>query len=142
MHVLFISLQNIVNVSASTSTIWRRLYEDLRRKWRAIKRPFLRKEYAKKHLEWALKHQHNTREDWSKIAWSDESIIQKDSACQQVWVFRHQTKEEKYIPKNVQGKSKEGDIYQMVWECFVGNKLGPIVSIDSSIIGDKYVSLI
>ena len=30
----------------------------------------------------------------------------------------------------------------MVWGCFVGNKLGPIVSIDSSITGDKYVSLL
>ena len=30
----------------------------------------------------------------------------------------------------------------MVWKCFVGNKLGSIVSIDSSITGDKYVSLL
>ena len=141
-RVPFASLQNIVNVPASTSTIRRRLHEDLIRKWRAIKRPFLQKEHAKKRLDWALKHQHDTREDWSKIVWSDESIIQKDSARQQVWVFRHQTKEEKYAPKNVRGKSKEGDIYQMVWGCFVGNKLGPIVSIDGSITGDKYVSLL
>ena len=46
----------------------------------------------KKRLEWALKYQHYTREDWSKIAWSDESMIQKDSARQQIWVFRYQTK--------------------------------------------------
>jgi len=98
-HVPFASLQNIVNVPVSTSTIQRWLQEDLIRKWCAVKRPLLRKEHAKKRLEWALKHQHDTREDWSKIAWSDESAIQKDSAHQQDWVFRYQTKEEMYCWK-------------------------------------------
>ena len=30
----------------------------------------------------------------------------------------------------------------MVWGCFVGNKLDPIVSIDGSITGDKYIALL
>jgi hypothetical protein len=30
----------------------------------------------------------------------------------------------------------------MIWGCFVDNKLGPIVSIDGSITGDKYVSIL
>ena len=30
----------------------------------------------------------------------------------------------------------------MVWGCFVGNKLSPIVSIDGSITGDKYISIL
>ena len=72
------------------------------------------KKACEKRLVWALKYQHYTREDWAKIAWSDESAIQKDSVYQQVWVFRHQNKEEKYVPKNIRGKSKEGDIYQMI----------------------------
>ena len=50
-RVPFTSLQNIVNVPASTSTIRRRLHEDLIRKWRAVKRTLLRKEHAKKRLE-------------------------------------------------------------------------------------------
>ena len=141
-RVPFASLQNIVNVPASTSTIRRRLHEDLIRKWHAVKRTLLTKERAKKRLEWALKYQHYTREDWAKVAWSDESIIQKDSVRQQVWVFRHQTKKEKYASKNVRGKSRDGDIYQLVWGCFIGNKLGPLVSIDGSITGDKYTTLL
>ena len=47
----FASLQNIVNVPASTSTIRRRLHEDLIRKWRAVKRTLLNKERATKRLE-------------------------------------------------------------------------------------------
>ena len=30
----------------------------------------------------------------------------------------------------------------MVWGCFVSNKLGPIVSIDGSVTGDKYTTLL
>jgi len=30
----------------------------------------------------------------------------------------------------------------MVWGCFVGNKLGPIVAIDGSVNGDKYTTLL
>ena len=141
-RVPFASLQNIINVPASTSTIRRRLHEDLIRKWHAVKRTLLRNEHAKKRLEWALKYQHYTREDWAKIVWSDESAIQKDSARQQVWVFRHQTKEEKYALKNVRGKSRDGDVYQMIWGCFVGNKLGPIVSIAGSVTGDVYTTIL
>jgi len=55
-HVPFASLQNIVNIPASMSTIRRRLHEDLIRKWRAVKRTLLNKEHAKKRLEWALKY--------------------------------------------------------------------------------------
>ena len=36
-RIPFTSLQNIVNVPASTSTIRQRLHEDLIRKWRAVK---------------------------------------------------------------------------------------------------------
>ena len=48
---------------------------------------------------------------------------------------------EKYAPKNVQRKSRDGDVYQMVWGRFVCNKLSPIVSINGSITGDKYMTI-
>ena len=79
-----------------------------------MKRTLLNKDRAKKHLEWAMKYKDYMQEDWAKFAWSDKSIIQKDSTRQQVWVFRHQTKEEKYTPKNIRGKVRDGDIFQMI----------------------------
>ena len=33
-------------------------------------------------------------------------------------------------------------MYTMVWGCFVGNKLGPIVSIEGSVNADKYISIL
>jgi len=73
---------------------------------------------------------------WKKVAWSDESAIKKDSDTRTVWVWRHTEKAgkvEKYLPKNVVGKRQDGGISQMIWGCFVGNKLGPIVFIDENI---------
>ena len=32
--------------------------------------------------------------------------------------------------------------YQMIWGCFVGNKLGPIISIEGSIDSNKYTSIL
>ena len=66
-HVPFTSLQNLVNVLASTSTIRRQLHEDLIRKWRVVKQVLLNKQRAKKRLEWAMKYRHYTREDWAKV---------------------------------------------------------------------------
>ena len=112
------------------------------RKWRAVKRPLLRKEHAAKRLQWAMMHQYKTREDWARIAWSDESAIQKDSARQQVWVFRHQNRQEKYALKNVRGKARDGDVSQMIWGCFVSNKLGPIAFIDGTVNSDVYIDIL
>src|SRR5579859_7559690 len=53
-HVPFAALQNIVNIPASTTTIRRRLHDDLIRKWCAVKRALLKKEYAEKRLKWAM----------------------------------------------------------------------------------------
>ena len=126
-HIPFAQLSNIVNILASLSTMRRRLHEDNISKWRAVKRVLLTEQHAAKRLQWAREHQHKTREDWAKVNWLDECAVQKDSAKQQVWVFWHQTKVEKYAPKNVKSKARDGDVFQMIWGCFTSNKLGPIV---------------
>ena len=74
----------------------------------------LDKTHAKKRLAWAKAHQYLKRDDWVKVVWSNKCPIQKDSAHQQMWVFRHQIKAEKYTPQNVRGKTKEGDLVQMI----------------------------
>jgi len=93
-------------------------------------------------LRWARKHQHWTAEDWAKVIWSDESAIKKNSDTRTVWVWRHQNKKEKYLPKNVKGKKRDRDISQMIWGCFAGNKLGPIVFVDDNITQDIYMGIL
>ena len=136
------ALRDITDLGVSTSTIRRRLREDRIRKWRAVKRALLTDEHPKKRLEWATQHQSLTREDWKKIFWSDECAVKKDSDNQTMWVFRHSNKREKYLPKNIRGRAQGGRISQMIWGCFAGDKLGPIVFIDGDVNTDSYINVL
>src|SRR5436305_108108 len=77
-------LRHITNVPISERTIRRQLKESGIRKWKAVIRPLLMNMHAAERLKWAREHQHWTRDDWIKVAWSDESAIQKDSDYQTV----------------------------------------------------------
>ena len=127
-HIPFAELQNIINIPISITTIHRRLQEELIRKWKAVKRPDLTEEHAETHLRWAIEHQHWIWDNWEKVDWSDECAVQKNSDPHQLWVFHHQGKCEKYLPKNVQGRTRNGGMSQLIWGCFTGTKLGPAQS--------------
>jgi len=130
---------NTTFANVSTRTIRRRLKEEGIRKWKAVERCLLTSKDAKARYKWAREHQHLTKEDWAKFAWSDETVIRQDSDPHQLWVFRRQTKYEKYDPKNIRTKLKYGGVKQMVWGCFYGNKLGPIAFIDGSVNSHIYI---
>ena len=111
-------------------------------KWRAKKRALLTKEQAKKCYQWAKEHQHLTRDDFGFILFSDESLFKKNNDSHQKLVFRRQTASEKYAPQNIQGKKKGAGLSQMVWGCFIGNKLGPLVFVDGTVDANTYVQLL
>lgn len=135
-------LKSIHNIPVSTRTIQRRLQKVGVRKWRAVNRPYLTEQHARKRLKWANEHANWTVEQWAKVIWSDESAIKKDSDGKTVWVYRHKGKAEKYLPKNVRPRKRDGDLVQMVWGCFLGNKLGPLVFIDEGIKKDVYIAIL
>jgi transposase len=128
--------------NVSVQTLRRRLREEGIRKWKAVGRCLLTNKDAKARYKWAWEHRHLTEEDWAKFAWSDECLIKQDSDPRQSWVFRHQTKCEKYDPKNIRTTLKYGGVKQMIWACFCGNKLGPIAFIDGSINSHVYISVL
>jgi len=130
------------NLNVSERTIRRRLLEAGIRKWKAVQRPQLTPEHAAQRLEWAQKHQHWTIKEWEKVAWSDECAVKKDSDTRVDWVFRRQNAHEKYAPKNIRGKSRDGGVSQMIWACFVGDKLGPIAFIDGMVNTDVYIAVL
>jgi transposase len=132
--------ETITNISEQT--IRRRLREAGIRKWRPVDRPLLNKNQAKLRLAWAQAHRHWTVEDWRKVIWSDECAVKKDSDPRRLRVFRRQNKQEKYASKNIQGKSRDGYVSQMVWGCFLSNKLGPIAFIDGTVNKDVYIDVI
>jgi len=141
-RIPFTELCNITNTNVSIRTIQRHLQNHNLQKWRAAKHTLLTQEHAKKCLKWAMAHGHWKVEDWKRVFWSDECAVKKDSDPQTLWIFRSQNKRKKYDPKNIHGQSKSGGIQQMVWGCFPGSKLGPIVFIDGTVNSDKYIELL
>jgi len=135
-------LKSICNIEVSERTLQRYLQEKGIRCWRAVKRAMLTEKHTKARLVWAKEHKEWTAEQWAKVIWSDESAIKKHSDTGTVWVWRHQNKREKYLPKNVEGKKRDWSTSQMIWGCFAGNKLGPIVFVDGSITQDVYMGVL
>ena len=126
----------------SIQTIRRRLHEAGIRKWHALNRALLTEDQAAEHYQWAKEYKQHPHDDFACIIFSDESLIKKDNDSQTHNVFQHQNKAEKYAPKNIHGKKKFGGPSQMVWGCFVGNKLGPLVFIDGAVNKESYIQLL
>ena len=59
-----------------------------------------------------------------------------------MWVWRRQNKREKYDPKNIRPKARDGDISQMIWGCFVGKMLGPIAFINGTVNTTLYIEIL
>jgi transposase len=108
------ALRDITNATVLISTIRRRFREDHMRKWKAVEHALLMEKHTAKHLKWARKYLHFTREDWERVFWSDECDVQKDGDGRQVWIFRHQNKHEKYASKNIRGQEKGSGLFQMI----------------------------
>jgi len=81
-------------------------------------------------------------DDWKKVIWSDECAVQKEDSTTQNWVFRRQNKDEIYDPRRIRMKSKNGMISQMIWACFLADKLGPIVFVEGGIKQDVYIGML
>jgi len=69
-------------------------------------------------------------------------MVERDSDPSVLWVFRRQTKEEKYAPQNIRQKRRQDGISVMIWGCFIGDKLGPIVFINGTVKKEVYVGML
>jgi transposase len=100
----------------SRRTIQRRLQETHVQKWLAKGRSILKPEHKKARYQWALKHQDF---DWSKVLWSDECLVERNTGKGPVWVFR--TPQEKWDQDCIEPREdSKKDIKVMFWGCFGG----------------------
>jgi len=126
-------ITNIIGLPISERTIRRRRSEAGLGSYIAAKKPGLRPENVKERLDWALRYKDWTVEDWKKVIWSDESSIWIGVNPRRQWVIR--PKGERLNPKYVKKTFKSAQVKVMIWACFTGERLGPLVVCDEGGIG-------
>lgn len=137
-------ITNIVRESGlpiSETTIRRRRSESGLGSYVAAEKPGLRIENIAKRLEWARQYKDWTPEDWKRVIWSDESSIWIGVNPRRQFVIRSAA--EKYNPKYVKKTFKSAQVKVMVWACFTGERLGPLIVCDEGGIGaEEYEDII
>ena len=99
----------------------------------AAKKPGLRPANVEARLRWALEHVNWTVADWKRVIWSDESSIWVGVNPRRQWVIRPpgERLNRKYVKKTF----KSAQVKVMVWACFTGDRLGPMIICDEGGIG-------
>jgi len=134
-------ITNIVGIPVSQSTLSRRLHEEGLGRYVARRKPGLRPENVEERLNWAIAHKDWTIEDWKRVIWSDETIIVVGHNSRRQWVTR--PKGEALNPKYVKPTYKGERVTLMVWACFCGDRLGPLIVCDEGGVGgDEYMDIL
>ena len=139
--LLLHDITNITALPVSQWTVARRRSEIGLGSYIAANKPGLRDVNVEKRLEWAMKYKNWTVDDWKRVIWSDETILKVGvNPCRQ-WVIR--SKGERLNPKYVNKTFKGERVNVMVWACFTGDRLGPLIVCDQGGIGaDEYEEII
>lgn len=128
-------------INVSCSTLRRRLKEvDLFSRIRRRK-PVLKPHHARARLTWARKHVNWSPRQWMRVLWSDECSIVLGRKSRRRRCIR--MKGHAYKKRHCDGTIKSGKISIMVWACFTGEKVGPLIVCNSgNINADRYIEIL
>jgi hypothetical protein len=96
-------------------------------------KPGLRPQNIEARLAWAQRYKDWIVEDWKRIIWSDESSIWIGVNPCRRWVIRPPG--ERLNPKYIKPIYKTIQVKVMVWACFTGERVGPLIIYDEDGIG-------
>ena len=101
----------------------------------AAEKPGVHSENVAARLEWALRYKDWTIEDWKHVIWCDESSLWVGVNPHRQRVIRPvgQRLNRKYVKKTF----KSAQVKVMVWACFTGERLGPLIICDEGGIGSE-----
>jgi transposase len=128
-------IANYQGAQISVRTVRRRLIRFGLHGRIARKKPFVSLRNRQRRLQFARAHLHWTRNDWSRVLWSDESKFQRFGSDGRTYVRRRPGEE--FDRKCLKPTVKGGGGSVMVWGAFSRNGMGPIHRIDG--IMDRFV---
>src|SRR6185369_6264847 len=116
------------NIEVSTKTIRRNLHEMQIFSRIPARKPLLSDQQREQHLRWCIQKRNWTVQKWKSVIWSDESrfTIFANDGPGHVW----RTPGTRFNIANMVPTVKFGGGGLMMWGCFSGKGLGPLVKVD------------
>ena len=128
------------NIEVSTKTIRRNLHEMNIFSRIPAQKPLLNNQQRENRLKWCIERKDWTVQKWKTIIWSDESrfTIFKNDGPGRVW----RTPGTRYDIENMVPTVKFGGGGIMVWGCFSGKGLGPLVKVSGKLNRLDYIKIL
>lgn len=135
------NLKDSTKIDVSPYTICRALKEAGMKAVTKKKKPYLTPRHIRQRLEFGLRHQHWTVEDWKRVIWSDETKINRLGSDGREWVWKKKT-DNKLTDREVKGTMKFGGGNLMFWGCMTAQGIGYGCRIDGRMDAEIYVSIL
>jgi hypothetical protein len=125
-------------ISTSSKTIRRTLHENEFFGRAGLRKPLVTEKNRQERLKWCLERK-DWNIEWELVIWSDESryLLFKNDSRRWVWRRPHEKYDVECLIPTV--KNKDG---VMVWGCFSQNALGPLIEVEGTITGLKYLEVL
>jgi transposase len=129
MHIKMRDLLHEVDDKVKVRSLQLLLREMGLRKWRQLKRPEIKAHHAEARLRWAYAHEHFTNEDWQRVRWSDECIVERGVGKQPIWTFLRPS--EQLVARDVQTvNGTTHGVKKMLWAAFGFDRRTGLVPLD------------
>ena len=115
-------LKNSIGIEVGPDTVWRALKEAGMKAVTKKKKPYLQARHICQRLEFALRHQHWTVDDWKRVIWSDETKINRMGSDGRKWVWKKPSNT--LTSREIQPTMKFGGGSLMFWGCMTARGIG------------------
>ena len=133
-------LQQSTDVEASTCTVHRALKEAGLKAVVKQAKPRLLPRHIRARLDFALRYQHWTVEDWKRVVWSDETKINRLGSDGREWVWKEPG--HALTAQHIKGTVKFGGGSLMLWGCMTAQGVGYASRIDGRMDAQLYTEIL